>query len=134
MYYLRETIFFFQACYMFFRIERTLAESVTLTPLLEDTKYTGEKILPLFQVDLDSFELQKNSTELKFFTARGHVFLSIQLISFGLCFGGRLTFFSTCQLHEFQTDQSHKKAFTFVVKSSIFVENGSFNSLCAYMQ
>ena len=33
------------------------------------------------------------------------------------------------KVHEFQTDQSHKKAFTFVVKSSIFVENGSFNSL-----
>ena len=38
------------------------------------------------------------------------------------------------KVHEFQTDQSHKKAFTFVVKSSIFVENGSFNSLCVYIQ
>ena len=59
--------------------------------------------------------------------------LFILLIPFGLCFVEIFFQQAHVKVHEFQTDQSHKKAFTFVVKSSIFVENGSFNSLlCLY--
>ena len=54
-----------QNCYMKFRTERSLKESVSLAPLNEDTKYSGEDILPLFKVHFDSFILQNNSTELK---------------------------------------------------------------------
>ena len=50
---------------MKFRTERSLKESVSLSPIIKDTKYSGEDILPLFKVHFDSVEMKNDSTELK---------------------------------------------------------------------
>ena len=54
-----------QNCFMKFRTERSLKESVSLSPIIKDTKYSGEDILPLFKVHFDSVEMKNDSTELK---------------------------------------------------------------------
>ena len=54
-----------QNCFMKFRAERSLKESVSLSPIIKDTKYSGEDILPLFKVHFDSVEMKNDSTEMK---------------------------------------------------------------------
>ena len=54
-----------QTCFMEFKTEPSLSESVLLVPDKTNTFYTGDKTLLLFNVEFDNFQPQNATNQLR---------------------------------------------------------------------